>query len=235
MHYAHGALREYMERLLGERKRQADIKEKYGIKSLKKLIDDLDYKLAEYELLPQEERKRYSLTIRNLEERLKRYERALKELPERIRRETSLTTEVPIFVGAIYVLPRGDMGEDPSIEEIGMQIAMEYERRQGRNPVDVSKENLGYDIYSEGNGEKRHIEVKARAHLGDVELTWNEYVTAKRLKDKYWLYVVAYAAERPTLYIIRDPAHTLKVVEKYEIRFKVPLEEWKKKGKKVEV
>jgi len=235
MHYAHKALKKYMEKLLEERKRQAEIKEKYGIKSLKKLIDDLDYKLAEYELLPPEEKKRYRLTIHNLEERLNRYKRALEELPERIRRETGLTTEVPTFVGAIYVLPRGDMGEDPAIEEIGMQIAMQYEREQGRNPVDVSKENLGYDIYSEGNGEKRYIEVKARAHLGDVELTWNEYVTAKRLKDKYWLYVVAYAAEKPTLYIIRDPAHTLKVVEKYEVRFKVPVDEWRKKGKKVEV
>lgn len=235
MYYAHGTLRKYMEKLLEERKRQAEIKEKYGVKSLQKLIDDLDFKLAEYELLPPGEKDKYRLVIRNLEDRKRRYERALKELPDRIRREKSLTAGVPTFVGAIYVLPRGDMGEDPAIENIGMQIAMEYERKQGRKPKDVSKENLGYDILSEGNGERRHIEVKARARLGDVELTWNEYVTAKRLKDKYWLYVVAYAAKKPTLYIIRDPANTLKVVEKYEIRFKVPVEEWRKKGEQVEV
>ncbi|WP_245612530.1 helicase-related protein [Palaeococcus ferrophilus] len=235
MIYARKALDGYKNQLLKERKRQAEIKRKYGIKSLRKLIDDIDFKLAEYELLPPDEKKRYALTIRNLEERLNRYRRTLEELPEKIERETSLVVRPPVFIGAIYVLPRGQMGEDPAIEEIGMQIAMEYERKHGREPKDVSKENLGYDIYSEGNGEKRHIEVKARARLGDVELTWNEYVTAKRLRDKYWLYVVAYAAEKPTLYIIRDPAHTLKVVEKYEIRFKVPLEEWRKKGKKVEV
>ncbi|NJF25360.1 helicase-related protein [Thermococcus sp. Bubb.Bath] len=235
MIYALKALEDYKNKLLEERKRQAEIKKKYGMKSLRKLIDDLDYKLAEYELLPPEDRKRYALTIRNIEERLNRYRRALEELPERIARETSLMVRPPVFIGAIYVLPRGEMGEDPAIEEVGMQIAMEYERKHGREPRDVSKENLGYDIYSKGNGEKRHIEVKARAHLGDVELTWNEYVTAKRLRDKYWLYVVAYAAEKPTLYIIRDPTHTLKVVEKYEIRFKVPVEEWRKKGEKVEV
>lgn len=233
MKYGLKAITEYKEQLLKERKRQAEIKKKYGEKSLRKLIDTLDYKLAEYELYPPEERKRYALVIRNIEERIERYKRALKGLPEKIARETSLTVSPPVFVGAIYIVPRGDMGEDLNIEKIGMEVVMEYERRQGRKPEDVSKKKLGYDIYSEGDGEKRHIEVKARAHLGDVELTWNEYVTAKRLKDKYWLYVVAYAAEKPKLYIIRNPAESLKVVEEYEVRFRVPVNEWKSKGEKV--
>ncbi|CAB3288017.1 Type III restriction endonuclease, res subunit [Methanocaldococcus lauensis] len=233
--YAHKAADKYKDKLMKERMRQAKIKKKYGEKSLKKLISDIDFKLAEYELLSNEEKKRKALAIKNYEERLNRYKKALKELPEKIKRETSLTAKPPVYIGAIYVLPKGTMGENPEIEEIGMKIAMEYERRHGREPKDVSKENLGYDIYSEGNGERRYIEVKARAKLGDVELTWNEYVTAKRLGDKHWLYVVAYASENPTLYIIRDPANSLKIVEKYEIRFKVPVEEWRKKGLKVDI
>ncbi|CAB3287667.1 protein of unknown function [Methanocaldococcus lauensis] len=215
--------------------KQEDIRKVLETVSWDLVIVDEAHKLAEYELLSNEEKKRKALAIKNYEERLNRYKKALKELPEKIKRETSLTAKPPVYIGAIYVLPKGTMGENPEIEEIGMKIAMEYERRQGRDLKDVSKENLGYDIYSEGNGERRYIEVKARAKLGDVELTWNEYVTAKRLGDKYWLYVVAYASENPTLYIIRDPANSLKVVEKYEIRFKVPVEEWRKKGLKVDI
>jgi hypothetical protein len=115
-----------------------------------------------------------------------------------------------------------------------MEIAMEYEKSNGREPEDVSKENLGFDIRSKGNGETRYIEVKARADEGQVALTCNEWFKAKRFKEQYWLYVVANAATKPTLSIIKNPAQNLKVQEKIEVvRFVVPLEEWKNKGVKV--
>jgi hypothetical protein len=125
------------------------------------------------------------------------------------------------------------MVSDEEIERIGMEIAMEYERSQGREPEDVSIENLGFDIRSREKDEIRYIEVKARKEEGDVALTVNEWLKARRFKENYWLYIVCNAITNPTLYIINNPAENLKVQDKVEVvRFIVPLEEWKKKGER---
>lgn len=76
--------------------------------------------------------------------------------------------------------------------------------------------------------------ITTRAHLGDVELTYNEWIAARRLGDKYWLYIVANVRENPTLYVIQNPAENLKPVEHREIKYLIPIEEWKNKGEKVE-
>ncbi|MBW9223271.1 DUF3883 domain-containing protein [Methanothermococcus sp. SCGC AD-155-E23] len=131
------------------------------------------------------------------------------------------------------VLEEG-MSEDRRIEEIGMKVAMEFERSEGRDPIDVSEYNLGYDIYSKGiDGEVRYIEVKGRVGEGAVALTKNEWLKAQELGDKYYLYVVSNAATNPTLHIIKDPARKLEPVEKVEVKMIVPAEEWKKKSDKV--
>mgnify|MGYP001626165041 CR=1 FL=1 len=80
------------------------------------------------------------------------------------------------------------MIEDEEIERIGMKVAMEYERSQGRIPEDVSKENLGFDIRSKGPDGVRYIEVRARAGEGEIALIPNEWFKAKRFKDQYYLY-----------------------------------------------
>lgn len=48
-----------------------------------------------------------------------------------------------------------------------MRFCLAYERAQGREPQDLSLENLGYDIRSSD----RYIEVKGRAGVGPVVLT----------------------------------------------------------------
>ncbi|MCW3131269.1 MAG: DUF3883 domain-containing protein [Candidatus Methanospirare jalkutatii] len=103
-----------------------------------------------------------------------------------------------------------EMVEDEEVERIGMEVAMEYERQQGRVPEDVTKENLGFDIRS-------RIEVKARIGERNVALTPNEWFKAKKFREQYWLYVVANAATNPTLYIINNPAENLKPQEKVEV------------------
>ncbi|MGB9824478.1 MAG: DUF3883 domain-containing protein [Candidatus Hydrothermia bacterium] len=138
---------------------------------------------------------------------------------------------MPEFFTVIRVIPeKADMIENEEIERIGMEIAMEYERQQGREPEDVSSENLGFDIRSRGKGEIRYIEVKARAYEGDVALTPNEWFKAKRFKDQYYLYIVTNVTSNPALYIIRNPAENLKPEEKVEVvRFVISAEEWKNK------
>jgi hypothetical protein len=229
------AVEKYKQEIVKERKRQAEIKRKYGIKSLEYLIDELDAELAKlYER--QEEGEKVDIAIRNKEERKSQYEEALKTLEREIEQEISLTISMPRFFGAVLVKPpvSKDMISDEEIERIGMDIAMEYERSNGREPEDVSRENLGFDIRSKGNSETRYIEVKARKDEAQVALTCNEWFKAKRFKEQYWLYVVANARTNPTLYIVNNPAQNLNVREKIEVvRFLVPLEEWKNKGVKV--
>jgi len=233
--YSIAAVEAYKQEIFEERKRQAEIKRKYGIKSLEYLIGELDASLAElYEREANDEK--VDVAIRNKEEKKRQYEEALKTLQKEIEQEMSLTISMPKFLGAILVRPTisKEMISDEEIEKIGMEIAMEYEKNQGREPEDVSKENLGFDIRSKGDGETRYIEVKARADEGQIALTANEWFKAKRFKEQYWLYAVFNAAENPILYIINNPAENLDVQEKIEVvRFVIPLKECKNKGLRV--
>ncbi len=213
-------LEKYKKELLSERKRQADIKKKYGINSLEKLIIKLDG-----DLIGLQARKdigdNVDLPIFNKSKQKSRYQNALKDLEETIQKESILTINTPIFIGAIRVTPVREvhpaMKRDDEIEKIGMDVTMEYERKNGRTPDDVAKDNLGYDIRSiDESGKKLYIEVKARARIGDVSLSQNEWFKAKRFGEDYYLYVVLDAATNPDLIIINDPANTLIPNERIE-------------------
>ncbi|WP_448590142.1 helicase-related protein [Thermodesulfobium sp.] len=206
-------LSQYKKELLEERKRQAEIKQKYGVKSLDYFISKLDGELIELE-----DRKasgeNVDLAIRNKAERKSEYEESLKELKKLIEQEQSLTITMPSFLGIIRVKPirtrDQDMVSDEKIEKIGMLLTMEYERNNQREPEDVSDQNLGFDIRSKDkDGNLRYIEVKARAEDGDIALTQNEWFIAKRFGDDYYLYVIFNASTSPELKIIQNPAKNL--------------------------
>ncbi|MCI0529057.1 MAG: DUF3883 domain-containing protein, partial [Nitrospira sp.] len=232
------ALEDYKAERSKERERQAAIQEKYGIKSLEHLIVKLDGDLIG--LYDRRDRgENVDLVVRNKEEQKKRYEIALEELKQTIEQEKILTLSTPNFVGAIRVVPTQKidpaMKSDEEIERIGMEVAMRYEREQGRTPEDVSAENLGFDIRStDKEGQRRYIEVKARAGVGAVALTQNEWFKAKRFKEDYFLYVVMNAATKPELMIVQNPAENLQPEEKVElVRYIVSVDEIKSKGKTV--
>ncbi|MBU1599090.1 DUF3883 domain-containing protein [bacterium] len=151
--YAVIAVEDYRQEILRERERQAEIKRKYGVKSLEYLIGELDADLAElYEREAKGEK--VELVITNKTERKRQYEEALKTLQKEIEQEKSLTMSMPRFFGAILARPTTlkEMVSDEEIEKIGMEITMEYEKSQKRVPEDVSKENLGFDIRSKSQG-----------------------------------------------------------------------------------
>ena len=54
-----------------------------------------------------------------------------------------------------------------------------------------------------------------------------------RFKDQYWLYVVANAASKPSLYIIQNPANFLDATEKMDVRYLVFPDEWKRGQKSI--
>jgi superfamily II DNA or RNA helicase len=230
-------LKEYMEKLNAERLKQGEIKRKYGIRSLEDLINNLDGELIELNIR-KERGENVDIVIRNKIEQHRRYEISKKELEELIKREQNLTMTNPSFVGIVRVLPRAETEEamyrDEELERIGMEIAMKFERENEREPEDVSKENLGFDIRSrEKDGKVRYIEVKARAGIGSVALTQNEWFKAQRLGNDYYLYVVWNAGKDPNTkpYIIQNPVANLQVDQKVEIvRYIVPAIEIERKA-----
>ncbi len=107
-----------------------------------------------------------------------------------------------------------ELVRDDAIEQVGMDYVMNYEREQGRQPEDISKnyDGSGFDIRSTDprSGELRRIEVKSRAGEGEfVELTPNEWLQARRHGESYWLYVVWNCASEPYLITIQNPAQAL--------------------------
>lgn len=229
------SLEDYKNELLIERNRQAEIKEKYGLKSLNDLILRLDFELGQ--LYDRRDRgDNVDLAIFNKKERQQVYEQSRDKLTKELQLERNLSIENPRFLGAIRVIPSGesheDMFSDEDIEKIGMEVVMEYERSQGRFPQDVSLRNLGYDIYSiDEKGLPRRIEVKARAKVGSVALTINEMFKARRFNKEYYLYVIYNASTSPELIIINDPAENLKAIERLEVvRFIIDKNEIISKG-----
>ena len=106
------------------------------------------------------------------------------------------------------------MVRDPEIERIAVAEAMKFERERGWVPESVESENRGYDILSKKPhptepgvfSAARFIEVKGRAITAEVALTENEYRTAQRLGEDFWLYAVFDCGTSPKLNAIQDPA-----------------------------
>lgn len=210
-------LQDYKKEIEKDRERKAKIKKEYGIRSIDYLITLSQEKIYQYNKRL-EEGENVELPLREEEKRLEYYKEKKEELIDEINKEKTLKISMPRLLGIIHV--RADpTGEDPNIEKIGMELSMEYERKQGRNPQDVSDQNLGYDIKSTSNNETRYIEVKGRKNETNIQLTKNEWTKAKILQDKYWLYIIYNATTNPKLIKIQNPAKKLKPTKKEEIIF----------------
>lgn len=99
------------------------------------------------------------------------------------------------------------------IERIAVRMAIAFEESRGCKVESVESDTRGFDLVSRAeeptNGkavETRFIEVKGRAAVGEIALTANEYKTAQRLGDDYWLYVVFNCASKPEVKLVQNPA-----------------------------
>ncbi|HEX6730199.1 MAG TPA: DEAD/DEAH box helicase family protein [Pyrinomonadaceae bacterium] len=101
-----------------------------------------------------------------------------------------------------------------AIERIAVQAAIAFEEARGCKVESVESDTRGFDLISRRmvsdtsreRGETRFIEVKGRAAVGEIALTANEYKTAQRLGDDYWLYVAFNCASQPQVTLIQNPA-----------------------------
>jgi len=147
----------------------------------------------------------------NLKARLKA---RLAELEE----ERKLSAAPPAVVGRALILPKGLLERlkgrrrsDPDlfarererVERVAMDAVMAAERRLGHEPVDVSRENLGYDIESfipdQQGGRLRFIEVKGRIEgATTVTVSPNEILTALNKPDDWVLALVEVPVQEET-------------------------------------
>jgi len=229
----------YLEEIKEQRERDAEIKRKYGIRSLNELILRCEEKLSEYETKRAKGMEIPEAVIQRELKKKEEYEKRRAELIKNIEAEVNLLPSPPKILGVIRVISsthqEDELKEDKELEEIGLRIAMNFEYSQGRNPEDVSLQKLGFDIRSRApDGSYRYIEVKTRAREGKVALTPNEWLMAHRLKEEYWLYVVVNAKTKPELYTIQNPAEKLKPEEVVEI-VRYVVEDWKNFAKKEEI
>jgi hypothetical protein len=123
------------------------------------------------------------------------------------------------------------MSRDDEVEQIAMDISIQYEIQQDWKPEDVSKNNEGYDIRSTSPEEfKRYIEVKGRSSEGGVMLSENEMNRLSQLGDAAWLYIVMNCKSKPELFRVQNPATKLKFELKSKgVQYFLPMEEWKQK------
>ena len=164
-----------------------------------------------------------------LDGRLKQAEDRLDELNTRFdRRRIELTQEGNCMIAAIepkgraWVLPHPEryapdiapMVSNAEIERIAVNAVISYEEAQGWQVETVESENRGFDLISRQLHPEdpktaisvKFIEVKGRSQVGRVALSDNEYRTAERLKQDYWLYVVFNCATKPEVHPIQDPS-----------------------------
>ena len=105
---------------------------------------------------------------------------------------------------------RDPADSDKAVEAIAIHVARAYEVGRGATVHSVEADNVGFDLLSSLGLERRCIEVKGRAGVGGVELTWSEFAKGQELADDYWLYVVLDCRQaEPRLYRVPNPAKTL--------------------------
>jgi SNF2 family DNA or RNA helicase len=208
------SLQEYKNEIQSQREINAEIKRKYGVRSLEQLIGESEAKLADYATKRALGENVVPATEQREQKKRDTHDGRLKKLKREIEAEIALLPSSVNLIGAAKVLAETSISVDrqrsnKEIEMVGMRLATDYENNRGWQPTDVSAEKgRGFDIEStDGKGNYRYIEVKARAGEGSVDLTNNEWLKANRLREEYWLYVVTNAGtDSPKLSIIQDPA-----------------------------
>ena len=180
-----------------------------------------------------------------IEEVIREKQRVVMEVEEnkkeRIRifeRMMDIAPGLPEIFGCAYVIPLSlleyknfyGIEKDPETEEIAMNFVMEWERKEGFKPEDVSKENLGFDIRSTSpEGIPRYIEVKGRSTTGAIIVSENEWNRLHQLGESSWLYIVSNCSTNPDLTRFKDPARNLVFEKKSKgVQYILREEFWRK-------
>lgn len=91
------------------------------------------------------------------------------------------------------------------------QQCIEFEKYLGNKALDVSKQNVGYDIEStNSDGSKRYIEVKLLAkNSSSFTITNNEYTAAHQYGEKYFICLIKQDENEAKMTYINNPLKKL--------------------------
>lgn len=218
------ALKPFLDEVAAQRAKEVDTISRHMEISLGELINRQNLQLAELISRQQD-----GVTIPGLDGNIALSEAHLDELNNRLEnRRAELTNEKQCTIGDIHhlgrawVLPHPErnspgiapMVRDEEIERLAIAEAKRYEKARGWAVESVESENRGFDLISRKPHphdlktftDVRFIEVKGRVGIGEVALSSNEYRTAERLKNDYWLYAVFNCGSTPELHAVQDPA-----------------------------
>lgn len=218
------ALQPFLNEVSVQRVKETEIISRHMEISLNALIDRQNHRMAE--LLDQQisgdANQLLAANIKTVEDRLDELNDRLERRRIEMSQERHCTITDICHHGRAWVVPHPErvspgiasMVRDDEIEAIAIKTAIAYEESRGWKVISVEKENRGFDLISRRSHpedpqtaiEVRFIEVKGRAGIGEVALTTNEYKTAERLKNDYWLYVVYNCANTPEIHPIQDPS-----------------------------
>ena len=190
----------YRDELLMERRRQAGVRERYGLDSLDGIIRGLAGELASGD-----DAERPAVLGRHAA-----YVEYRRRLESRMVQEQELVIRTPRLAAWARVVPGSSEPPDPRPRVAGIAASMAYERRCGRLPVNVSGQSMGYDIISrDARGRARYVAVRAREGRGGVSMTPNEIRVARNTGSDYYLYVVYGGETEPVR--IPDPGRVLRM------------------------
>lgn len=149
---------------------------------------------------------------------------------EELANERKVAPMPPVITGGALVVPAGLihhlMGDTleskvnaesrRAVELAAMNAVMEIERSFGYQPVDVSANNVGYDIESfvpdemqKGGNSLRFIEVKGRAKGADtVTVTKNEILTARNKPEDFILAIVEVDGDHTHAVYLKEMFHS---------------------------
>jgi superfamily II DNA or RNA helicase len=218
------ALKPFLSEISAQRAKEVDTISRHMEISLGELINRQNLQLADLV-----GRQQSGVTIPGLDGNIALAETHLDELNNRLEnRRAELRNEKQCTIGDIHhlgrawVLPHPErnapgiafMVRDEEIERIAIEEAKKYEISRGWQVESVETENRGFDLISRKPHphdpktftDVRFIEVKGRVSVGEIALSANEYKTAERLKQDYWLYAVFNCGSNAELHAVRDPA-----------------------------
>jgi superfamily II DNA or RNA helicase len=242
----HIALVPFLEEINAQRTKEIETIERHMEISLNELIVRQNLILSE--LMEKRERgetaQPIAASIKSTDDRIDDLNERLERRRKELKQEHNLSISDIQHHGRAWVLPHPDrrspgmvqMVQDEGVERIAVQAVIAYEEARGWKVESVEQDSRGFDLISrrphpedpQTAVEVRFIEVKGRAGVGEIALTSNEYRTAERLKNDYWLYVVFNCASKPEIHTVQDPASLgwkpLVKIEHYSLESKTILD-----------
>ena len=199
-----------------ERSHQAVASQKYGVRSIDNILagigNDMEALLAK-----KAKGGKVDLAIYNKRRDRRRYRQARRELQNRIKQDRIIKLDAPLVVGLALVVP----GSHKVVLQArqALQVVLQYERKHGREPKDVTGMGYGFDVRSTYNprdamgglGKKPHTRyiISKFGSSGTVAMTRNQWLRAGMLGDDCYLYIYKKKLLSGQILVVQNPAKHL--------------------------